>query len=477
MAGRQPGAAEGEQGRRARRPAAARRRALAGLAVAAAALAAPHPAPAAAAVRDPARFACPPGLTTPFTDVAGSVHQQAIACAVHHQLTGGTSPTTYGPAQPVTRGQLATFVARLLRTDSLGVPPAPPAGFADTAGSPHERSIDAVVALGVATGTSPTTFSPDQPVTRAQLATVLARTLEVLGADLPAELPDAFADDEGSTHERGIDALAALGIAAGTAPGRFSPGAPVDRGAAASFLVRLIDHGIEHGLLPPNVQLDAFAALPGGGTAVLSTTDVPGVLCFEVVLAGGTGTVPAAVHLGDADAGRGPAVVTLPRLRAGGFTGGCVSDPDADRVGADPGAAYLEVGGPAGAVRAQLGERAVGAVGDLAAVQVVPGPGDRDAFGIVAVFTTTQPGVVCASAAVFSRSAPTAVHLHRAPPHANGPVAVDLGPVEPFGVSIACRRAGEVAGAFAADPGAFYVDVHTASHPDGALRGQLEPTG
>ena len=90
------------------------------------------------------------------------------------QISAGckTEPLSYCPDKPVTRAQMATFLVRAFDLD-----PAPPAGFADTAGSAHEANINALAATGITAGckTEPLSYCPDKPVTRAQMATFLVR--------------------------------------------------------------------------------------------------------------------------------------------------------------------------------------------------------------------------------------------------------------------------------------------------------------
>jgi len=108
-----------------------------------------------------------------FDDVVrNSFYDTAVTWMVNSSITSGTSPTTFGPDSPVTRAQLATFLWRY-----AGNPTATnPAGFDDTATNAwYSPAVDWLVDTGITTGTTPTTYSPDSPVTRAQLATFLWR--------------------------------------------------------------------------------------------------------------------------------------------------------------------------------------------------------------------------------------------------------------------------------------------------------------
>ena len=85
-----------------------------------------------------------------------------------------TGPARYCPNRSLTRGQMATFLAR-----AFDLEPAPAAGFFDTFGHVHAANIDALAAAGITAGcaTEPARYCPDDPVTRGQMATFLARAL------------------------------------------------------------------------------------------------------------------------------------------------------------------------------------------------------------------------------------------------------------------------------------------------------------
>ncbi len=84
----------------------------------------------------------------------------------------GTEPARYCPDDPVTRSQMASFLARAFRLDR-----AVPAGFTDTHGNPRRADIDALHASGITKGCSvdPLRFCGDQATTRFEMAVLLER--------------------------------------------------------------------------------------------------------------------------------------------------------------------------------------------------------------------------------------------------------------------------------------------------------------
>ncbi len=133
---------------------------------------------------------------------------------------------------------MATIVAVPLSGEELG----PGGTFFDDDGNVHEGYIEALAATWVLRGCNPPLddlICPRDSLTRGQLAALLQRA-----AALPSDGSDAFSDDNGTTFEADIDAIAAAGIARGCDPPantRFCPNRTVTRGELAAFLVRLAD--------------------------------------------------------------------------------------------------------------------------------------------------------------------------------------------------------------------------------------------
>lgn len=119
--------------------------------------------------------------------------------------------------------------------------------FTDTVRATFEADVDWAAETGVTQGCNPpenTRFCPDDPVTREQMAAFLKRHLR-----LPAASKDYFSDDEGSTFEAEINAMAEAGITRGCNPpsnNRFCPDDEVTRQQMAAFLVRALGLTADH---------------------------------------------------------------------------------------------------------------------------------------------------------------------------------------------------------------------------------------
>ena len=173
-----------------------------------------------------------PGGT--FYDDDGSLHEGAIEALVASGVTNGcaVSPSRFCPDESVTRDAMAAFLYR-----ALGLVPTEATNlFLDDDASPFEAEIDALAVAEIAGGCGNGLFCPDRDVTRAEMASFLVRAFIGDGEFDPP--PDAFSDDEGSVHEADIDRLAATGITNGCGNGSFCPDDPVTRAEMASFLTR-----------------------------------------------------------------------------------------------------------------------------------------------------------------------------------------------------------------------------------------------
>jgi hypothetical protein len=166
---------------------------------------------------------------TPFTDIGSSVFRNDIEWLYTSGITAGCDADSFCPSASVSRGQMASFLAR-----ALDLPATTRDYYADDNASPYQRDINRVAAAGIAAGCASGRFCPNDPVTRDQMASFLVRSRGfVAGAGL-----DLFDDDDGDTHENDIDRLAYSGVTAGCAGRLYCPDSVVNRGQMAAFLHR-----------------------------------------------------------------------------------------------------------------------------------------------------------------------------------------------------------------------------------------------
>jgi hypothetical protein len=104
----------------------------------------------------------------------------------------------------------------------------------------------------------------------------------------------------------------------------------------------------------------------------------------------------------------------------------------------------------------------------------VPGPGDPDGSGTAKITINPGTGEVCWEIQVRDIAPAVAAHIHRGTADVAGPVVVPLSAPDANGFSSGCATADkELAVDIFRNSEAFYVNVHTADFPAGALRGQL----
>ena len=106
----------------------------------------------------------------PFTDVTDASQDDAVSWMADNEITTGTSPTTFAPDETLRRAQVATFLYRL-----KGEPSAPPHSFSDVVAGWQQDAVSWMAHTGITTGTSPTTFAPKDTLTRGHLVTFLYR--------------------------------------------------------------------------------------------------------------------------------------------------------------------------------------------------------------------------------------------------------------------------------------------------------------
>ena len=174
----------------------------------------------------------PPGFR--FSDDDGSIHEGAIEAVAAAGVAPGCQHNLYCPADSMTRAQFASL---LVRAFPDLIPEDAENHFSDDDGTVDESAINRLASAGITAGCGPRRYCPDDPMTRAQAATLLARALSGLA---PPDR-DHFSDDDGTVHEIAINALAENGIVSDCGAGRYCPDDPMRRDQAATLLARALN--------------------------------------------------------------------------------------------------------------------------------------------------------------------------------------------------------------------------------------------
>ena len=159
-------------------------------------------------------------VTKMFTDVSHSWADDGIRYCVTHQLMSGIGNNLFGPKLTTTRAQIVQILYNLEGEPKVsGTTP-----FTDLTQDWYQDAVLWAYQTGVVAGTSSTTFEPDLPVTREQIAVILmeyvTRVLKLERTWTPADL--STFPDAGSVSDWAKDAMAdavALGLISGASNG------------------------------------------------------------------------------------------------------------------------------------------------------------------------------------------------------------------------------------------------------------------
>ena len=159
-------------------------------------------------------------VTEMFTDVSHSWADDGIQYCVTHQLMSGIGNDLFGPKLTTTRAQIVQILYNLEGEPKVsGTTP-----FTDLTNDWYKDAVLWAYQTGVVAGTSSTTFDPDRPVTREQIAVILmeymTRVLKLERTWTPADL--SIFPDADSVSDWAKDAMAdavGLGLISGASNG------------------------------------------------------------------------------------------------------------------------------------------------------------------------------------------------------------------------------------------------------------------
>lgn len=207
-------------------------------------------------------------VATAFRDTAGNPHAAAIDALAAEGVTLGCGDDNYCPDEQVTREQAAAFLYRAFAPSTTSQA----LRFVDIGQSAFQTEIDALSSAGITQGCETDQFCPQQKLTRGEMATLIARSV-----GLPTGAPDRFWDDDGSVHEWAINAIAHAGITNGCSETKFCPNKRISRDEVATLLAKALDLEFQEPVVSDD-PVTPTSTLPGETTTTIAgatTTTAP----------------------------------------------------------------------------------------------------------------------------------------------------------------------------------------------------------
>lgn len=175
----------------------------------------------------------PKDNTVSFTDIKKSdFFYESVLWAAEKGITSGVAKNRFDPNGGCTRAQVVTFIWRAMGSPSASGR----TGFTDVpTGAYYAEAVRWAVKNGVTNGTSANRFSPDAPVTRAQVVTFLWRAKGEQRAKSAASFTDL---KKNAYYLDAVSWAVEKKITTGTSRTAFSPESVCTRGQIVTFLYR-----------------------------------------------------------------------------------------------------------------------------------------------------------------------------------------------------------------------------------------------
>ena len=195
----------------------------------------------------------------------------------HEHYVIGYPNGNFGPADNINRASVATIIARAILPDFVeGANYGNPGGYSDVSGHWAESAIAYCSKFDVFKGYTDGTFRPDQPITRQEFATVIAR----LDGELTAkDIPFDDIDEAGDWAMNGIYTSYEKGWVNGYTDGTFKPLNNIRRDEAVKVFNAYLNRGVDaDGLSDLHEYIHSGTASNNTGNGVdeyMTWSDVP----------------------------------------------------------------------------------------------------------------------------------------------------------------------------------------------------------
>ena len=168
-----------------------------------------------------------------LSDTNGHWAQENIQAMVRSGAVNGYPDGTFNPDGTITRAEFVTMLVRAAKLTSQGS-----AAFADTTGHWAWGPISVAASLGVVNGYTANTFGPNDPISRAQMATMLVRALELELVTGSTQFSDSGSISEWARQY--IATAVEAGIIAGYPDNSLRPQGPATRAEALTAIMNAL---------------------------------------------------------------------------------------------------------------------------------------------------------------------------------------------------------------------------------------------
>ena len=179
-------------------------------------------------------------FNNPFRDVSSSSwYYYPVGYTYVNDLIKGTSPNTFAPNIPTTRAMIVTILWR-----SEGEPSAPASSFRDLTQDWYRTAVNWAALEGIVNGYSATQYAPNDNITREQMVTILYRYSDTYkGYDVSATTSLVSFPDASKVSSWAVDAMkwaVAEGYINGS-DGKLMPRGEATRAQLATVLYRYLE--------------------------------------------------------------------------------------------------------------------------------------------------------------------------------------------------------------------------------------------